>query len=619
VKSFVLDRYGRIVFPFNFVPELDFSIFDTLEDFEAVVRRDFEDKARSEAEIVADLEAGAYRERYWLLRDLAGHLFWSDRYAMTMYERRPMRWRDVPRQRADVFLPRLVDVDIASTVEALHTGYRRLPSGRDERTEDVVFGVLLEVFRGRQTAGVGIEALNPTVGEALGRPDTLVCRLLDYAPDYPGYSDDDILGYAHPVPELEALMRHAMVLHDQFRWDRERAELVSIKDLAGDDVVSVLHPLNADVARFIRRARAGRRRPRDARRPAPTTRSPVAVCAPVDVRARLTVMPRLEALAVCKGERACTNEDLVRNAAYCWSPMTADEIREKTGIVQRLYTELDLEELALRAARGALGKSGRRPEEIGAVLFCSCTSTRACPSVAAWISGHLGIPQTHASYDLIAACAGLSYGLSEAARLMQESGRPALVVCAEKFSDKIGTVRASRMIFGDSAAALVLGPAAAGSPPDLEVFQTYASGPMSEVESIIWPNPAFDNSITVYGPPVRALVSRYLSQMVGELAALPDPDGRARSLLDAIDLVVPHQANKTMVTDLAREAGLPPERLYFNIERVGNTSAASIPLALHDAVRDGVIDRPLRVFAPGFGAGAVGGYVVMRVTPAMAA
>jgi 3-oxoacyl-(acyl-carrier-protein) synthase III len=409
-----------------------------------------------------------------------------------------------------------------------------------------------------------------------------------------------------------------MVLHDQFRWDRERAVLVSIKDLAGDDVVIVLHPRDAAVARFIRRARAGWRRPRIAPRPwAP--RSPAAVCAPIDVRARLTVMPRLEALAVCKGERVCTNDDLVRNAAYCWSPMTADDIRAKTGIVQRLYTELDLEELALRAARAALLKSGRGPEDIGAVVFCSCTSTRACPSVAAWISGQLGILQTHASYDLVAACAGLAYGLSEAARLMQENGRPVLLVCAEKFSDKIGTVRASRMIFGDSAGALVLGPAAAGSPPDLEVFQTYASGPMSEVDSIIWPNPAFDNSITVYGPQVRALVSRYLTQMVGELAALPDPDGRARSLLEAIDLVVPHQANKTMVTDLAREAGLSPERLYFNIERVGNTSAASIPLALHDAVRDGVIDRPLRVFAPGFGAGAVGGYVVMRVTPAIAA
>ena len=618
MKPFVLDRYGRIVFPFNFLPELDFSVFHTLEEFETVVRRDFEDKTRPEMEIVARLAGGDYQERYWLLRDLAGHLFWINRYAMTMYERRPTRWRDVPRQRADVFLPRLIDVDAGPAADALQAGYHGLPPGRDERTEDVVFGILLDVFRSRQTAGVGIEALNPTVGEALARPDTLVCRLLDYAPDYPGYTDDDILGYAHPVPELEALMRHAMVLHDQFRWDREQAELVSVKDLADDDVVVVLHPRNAEVARFIRRGRSGQQRKRVAPRPLPP-RSPAAPCAPVDVRARFTVMPRLEALAVCKGERACTNEDLVRNAAYCWSPMTAEEIRAKTGIVQRLYTELDLEELALRAARAALVKSGRQPEEIGAVLFCSCTSTRACPSVAAWISGQLGILQTHASYDLVAACAGLAYGLSEAARLLQESGRPALVVCAEKFSDKIGTVRASRMIFGDSAGALVLGPAPAGAPPDLEVFQTYASGPMSEVESIIWPNPAFDNSITVYGPEVRALVSRYLSQMVGELSALRDPDGRARSLLESIDLVVPHQANKTMVTNLARGAGLPAERLYFNIERVGNTSAASIPLALHDAVHDGVIDRPLRVFAPGFGAGAVGGYVVMRVTPAIAA
>jgi len=618
MKPFVLDRYGRIVFPFNFLPELDFSVFDTLEEFEAVIRRDFEDKARPETEIVARLAEGDYRQRYWLLRDLAGHLFWIDRYAMTMYERRPTRWRDVPRQRADVFLPRLIDVDAGPAADALQTGYRGLPPGSDERTEDVMFGILLDVFRSRQTAGVGIAALNPTVGEALARPDTLVCRLLDYAPDYPGYTADDILGYAHPVPELEALMRHAMVLHDQFRWDREQAQLVSVKDLADDDVVIVLHPRNADVARFIRRACGGQPRPLITPRPLPPRR-PVTPCAPVDVRARFTVMPRLEALAVCKGERACTNEDLVRNAAYCWSPMTAEEIRAKTGIVQRLYTELTLEELALRAARAALVKSGRQPEEIGAVLFCSCTSTRACPSVAAWISGQLGILQTHASYDLVAACAGLAYGLSEAARLLQESGRPALVVCAEKFSDKIGTVRASRMIFGDSAAALVLGPAPAGAPPDLEVFQTYASGPMSEVESIIWPNPAFDNSITVHGPEVRALVSRYLSQMVGELSALPDPDGRARSLLESIDLVVPHQANKTMVTNLARGAGLPAERLYFNIERVGNTSAASIPLALHDAVREGVIDRPLRVFAPGFGAGAVGGYVVMRVAPAIAA
>jgi 3-oxoacyl-[acyl-carrier-protein] synthase III len=74
-----------------------------------------------------------------------------------------------------------------------------------------------------------------------------------------------------------------------------------------------------------------------------------------------------------------------------------------------------------------------------------------------------------------------------------------------------------------------------------------------------------------------------------------------------------------MVVAIAGAAGVNPERLYFNIERVGNTSSASIPIALHDAVREGVLDRPMRVFAPGFGAGAVGGYAVLRVDPAVIA
>jgi 3-oxoacyl-[acyl-carrier-protein] synthase III len=163
----------------------------------------------------------------------------------------------------------------------------------------------------------------------------------------------------------------------------------------------------------------------------------------------------------------------------------------------------------------------------------------------------------------------------------------------------------------------VIAPAGAGERGDVDVLQTYASGPCSEVDSIIWPNPEYDGAITVYGPEVRSLAGRYLEQMIGELRDLPHPDADGRSLLDAIDLVVPHQANKTMVTELACAAGLAPEQLYFNIEQVGNVSAASIPLAIHDAVADGVIDRPMRVFAPGFGAGAVGGYAVLRVDPAV--
>jgi len=297
--------------------------------------------------------------------------------------------------------------------------------------------------------------------------------------------------------------------------------------------------------------------------------------------------------------------------------MTEEDISSKTGIESRCYSELSLEEMSLLAVRAALTKSGRKPAEIGAVLFCSCTSTRLIPSVATWLSGELGLRQTHNSSDIVAACAGMSYGLAAAIRLLQEVKRPIIVVCAEKFSDKIGTVRTSRMIFGDGAAAMVIAPAPAGAESDIEVVQTYASGPWSEVNSIIWPNPEFDNNITVYGPEVKNLAKRYLVQMIGELKALPRLDGKEGSLMDALDLIVPHQANKNMVLDLAQEAGVGADHLYFNIERVGNTSSASILLAIHDAVREGRIDRPMRVFAPGFGAGAVGGYVVMRVDPAI--
>ena len=617
MKPFVVNRYGQIVFPFNFIPELDFSVFETLEQFAAVIRRDFEEKAPTEAEIAERVATGAYAGRYDLLRDLALDLFWVNRYGITMYDKRPTRWRDVPRQRDDIFLPVVSSWEGGELAATIETGYRALPPSWDEGTEDKISRMLLDVFRAKKGAGAEMEPLKPTVGEILASPKTLTYQLLVHSPDYPGYGYDDIIEVSHRVPELEALMRQAMVLHNQYRWDRTKVRAIEVGQLHDDDFVVVYHPRSYDVVQFIRRVRGGRRvRPT---RPAPLpSRAPTTPFSPVDVRRRFAVMPRLEALACCKGEQICTNDDLIRNAAYCWSPMTAKEIEARTGIRQRVYTEQGLDQLALLAAQRALVKSGRQPEEIGAVLFLSCTSTKMMPSLATWLSGQLGMFQTHASCDIVAACAGLPYGLAEAVRLLQEVERPVLVVCGEKFSDKIGTVRTSRMIFGDGAAALVVGPASADAVPDIEYYQTYASGPMSEVDSIIWPNPEFDNNITVFGPEVRALVKRYLAQMIEELRGLPHPSG-AGTLLDAIDLTVPHQANKAMVLHYAQAAGLSPERLYFDIETVGNTSSASIPIAIEDAVREGVIDRPMRVFAPGFGAGAVAGYVVMRVDPAVVA
>ena len=96
-------------------------------------------------------------------------------------------------------------------------------------------------------------------------------------------------------------------------------------------------------------------------------------------------------------------------------------------------------------------------------------------------------------------------------------------------------------------------------------------------------------------------------------------DDPARTMLEAIDLIVPHQANKTMILSLAGQAGLSASQLYFNVDRMGNVSAASIPIALHDAVRDGAISRRTRVFTPGFGAGAVSGYAVLQFDPAIVA
>lgn len=618
MKRFIVNRHGRIVFPFNFFPALDFSVFETLDQFEALMKRDFGDKAPSAPEIAARLESGSYRSRYDLLQDVALYLRNANRYALTMYEKRPTRWIDVPRRHGDVFLPAFepaTDVErIAAGVEA---AYHAAPGGNDRYAEDKILEILLHVYR----AGMGATEAVPlhrTVAEQLDQPGASAYRLVEYDPDYPGYSHADIVDYAHLVPQLEALMRHAMVLHNQYRWNPHDVRRTPLHELTPNDVIVVLHPKNDAVREFVHRVGgdgASRRPPT----PPVEAKFPAKPFAPVIVGKQLRVMPRLEALAVCKGERVCTNEDLIRNAAYSWSPMSVDDIRRKTGIEQRVYTERSLEDISLEAARAALEKSGRRPEEIGAVLFCSCTSARAMPAVSAWISAQLGMLQTHASCDILAACAGLSYGVSEAVRLLQESEHPVLIVGGEKFSDKVGTVRASRMLFGDAAAALVIGPAPPGQAPDIEVFQTYASGPVCEVDAIVWPNPDFDNDLTVYGPDVKALVKRYLRQMVEELRALPGPDGSPGSLLDAVELIVPHQANKTMVADIAQETGIARERLYFNIEQVGNTSSASIPVALHDAIRAGVIDRPTRVFAPGFGAGATAGYVVMRVDPALAA
>jgi len=608
-----------MVFPSNFQPELDFAVMGSLKQLDEVVRRDFEAKAPTATGIARRAESGDYDTRYDLLRDVALNLFWVDRYAITMYEKRPVRWRDLPRTREDLFLPNLRPWDDREEkVAAVNAAYEGLEPRWDGTVEDGIHDLLFDVFSTRLYGGNSLSPIAPTVQEILARPENLTIAISDYEPDFPVFSYREILDCSEDEPALEALHRMAMVAHNQAPWGRDQARLEEVSAIDDDEFVVAFVPRDRDVLEFIHHVRSGRQQ-----RTAPTP--PVEATAPakpfepiiVSGNGRFAVVPRIEALAVAKGEHICANEDVIRNSAYSWSPMTADDISRKTGIEARRYTERDLEVLSLGAAAAALEGAGRGPEEIGAVIFCSCTSARLLPSVATWISGQLGIYQTHASFDLVAACAGFPYGLAEVVRVMQDVKRPVLLVMAEKFSDKIGSVRTSRMIFGDGAAAMVVAPAPEGETSDVEVLQTFASGPFSEVNSIIWPNPEFDNDITVWGPEVRSLVERYLVQMMGELQSLPDPGGGEGGMVDAIDIVVPHQANRNMVVELGERAGLSGDRMYFNIDKVGNVSAASIPIAISDAVAEGVIDRPMRVFAPGFGAGAVAGYAVLRLDPSI--
>ncbi|AUM15869.1 3-oxoacyl-ACP synthase III family protein [Rhodococcus ruber] len=618
MQPFETNRHGRIVFPSNFFPDIDFSTVTDVEQLDSVIRRDFDTKAPTASEILARHTRGDYRNKVELLRDVALNAYWANRFALTMFDKRPTRWADVPRTRDDLYMPVLTPwPDQESKVAEVEAAFRQLPAGWDDAAEDCIFETVFDVFAARKHVAGALPTVKPTVAQLTADPKNMTLRLGSYDPNFRVYSYDEILDCHEDVPALEALRRWSMVLHNQQPWDRKQVELVEVGQLRDDDYVVVFHPRDRHVQRFISRVTSGRTAPapqRAAVEPVP----PATPYPTIDVRRDFAVQPRIEALAVAHGDVVCTNEDLIRNSAYNWSAMTADEVTAKTGIEQRRYTSGSFSELALQAARAAVEKAQVGPADIGAVLVCTCTSDRLIPSLATYLSGELGIAQTHASFDLVAACAGLPYGLAEATRILQQIRRPVLVVCVEKFSDKIGSVRPSRMIFGDGAAALVVGVAPEGAEPDIEYLQTYASGPTSEVNSIIWPNPDFDNAITVYGPEVKSLAGRYLTQMLDEVRALPGLD-TSESLLDDIDLVVPHQANKTMIIDLAAKAGLAADRLYFNIEQVGNASSASIPLAIHDAVRDGVITEPVRIFAPGFGAGAVAGYSVMRIDPAVVA
>src|SRR5665213_1870051 len=151
MQPFVINRHDRIVFPSNLVPDLDLSVVHSLEQLDNVIRRDFEMKAPTGTDILHRVENGEYLSRYELMRDLALNLFWTNRFAMTLYEKRPTRWSDVPRSRSDVFLPILTPwEDGDRKVAAVKGAFEALAPTWDAEVEDQIFGILFDVFGHRQ-------------------------------------------------------------------------------------------------------------------------------------------------------------------------------------------------------------------------------------------------------------------------------------------------------------------------------------------------------------------------------------------------------------------------------------------------------------------------------------
>ena len=195
MQPFVINRHGQLVFPSNFIPDLDFSVIETEEQLDQVIRRDFETKAPSGTEIGDRIEQGKYKDRVALMRDVALNLFWVNRFAMTMYEKVPTRWRDVPRTRGDVYLPVVQPwLDKESKV----VGRRERPTTScrpavTPETEDRVWKLLFDVFGNRKHHASALEAIRPTVAQALSDPTQLTFQLGTYDPDYPVFSYTDIV------------------------------------------------------------------------------------------------------------------------------------------------------------------------------------------------------------------------------------------------------------------------------------------------------------------------------------------------------------------------------------------------------------------------------------------
>jgi len=288
---------------------------------------------------------------------------------------------------------------------------------------------------------------------------------------------------------------------------------------------------------------------------------------------------RILAFGGYQPDRVVTNDDLAKIVE------TDDEwIRARVGIESRRVAAEDetVADMAEAAGAKALAASGLEPSAVDLVIVATCSPRVPLPNVAATVAARLGILAPGA-YDLNAACAGFCYALGTASDAVRAgSARNVLVIGAEKMTDWLDwTDRSTCIIFADGAGAAVVGPAPEGEPSGIGPVVWGSAGDQADKITI-----REDNWATTALHPVAREACARAGVSPSELSAF-----------------IPHQANLRIIEAIARKLGIPRDRVADDIVHAGNTSSASIPLALSRMAEQGRLQRGTPALLMGFGAG----------------